>query len=95
MPKRGTIFFASDFVLDPWLREVKVELADRGLEIIDGPPQQPPTKTHFAPVDWERFFARANVIVTTTKSSDEANQLWHNDLAVWPEAIKRMGITLD
>lgn len=65
---RGTIFFASDYVLDAMLRDVKQELASRGFRIVEGPRQHPPVNTHFPPTDWERLFRGTDVIVTSTKS---------------------------
>lgn len=68
MSNRGVVFVSSDYLLDPWLRELGGDLHLRGYEVIEGPPQRPPAKIEYAAADWPRWFGRADVIVTTTHS---------------------------
>lgn len=69
MGTRGTIFIGSDFILDnPWLKEVGVELVNRGFSVVHGPEQRPPVRTQFAPSEWKRLFGTTDVIIMTTRS---------------------------
>lgn len=69
MSSRGTIFIASDFILDePWLAEIAAALTQRGYEVIHGPTQKPPKRTEFAREDWDRFFGRTDIILSTVRS---------------------------
>ena len=69
MASRGTIFIASDFILDdPWLEQISSGLAQCGYEIIHGPAQKPPKRTEFPREDWERYFGHTDIILSTTRS---------------------------
>lgn len=67
MPK-GVALVTSDFILDPWLQQVAAGLTERGFEVIQGPKQAPPRKTEFGAEDLPRYFAPADLVVTTTRS---------------------------
>ncbi len=64
----GTVFVASDFILDERLAVVAAELERRGYRIVRGPVQKPPAKTVFAAADHPRFFGATDVILTSTRS---------------------------
>lgn len=69
MSQRGTIFIASDYILDdPWLTEIAIELERRGMTVIRGPKQQPPARMEFARADWERYFGKADVILSSSRA---------------------------
>ena len=64
----GVVFVASDYSLDPSLDKIRTALRQRGFEVIDGPPHRSAGVTRFPVADWDRYFGRAAVIVTTTRS---------------------------
>lgn len=68
MSGAGVALVTCDFILDPWLDEIADRLADRGFEVLRGPPQQPPAKTKFEGEDITRLFGRSDIVVTTTRS---------------------------
>lgn len=68
MARSGVVFVASDFILDHVLDEISGHLREAGYEVIQGPRQVPPIKTEFAREEWQRYFGRTDVIVTTTRS---------------------------
>lgn len=78
MTSPPTIFIASDYLVEPpWMVEIKAEVARRGYTVIAGPPPRPPARTEFAATDLERYFGRADFILTTTKTGIPAAVLEH------------------
>jgi phosphoglycerate dehydrogenase-like enzyme len=68
MQPTRTALVTSDFILDPWLEQVTDGLRQRGFEVVRGPQQKPPHKTQFQGDDLARYFANADLVVTTTRS---------------------------
>lgn len=64
----GTIFIATDFILDAKLDAIADALRARGHRVIRGPAAQPPAKTVFARGDWINFFGGTDIILTSTRS---------------------------
>lgn len=64
----GTIFIATDFVLDPSLDAAAAQLQARGHRVIRGPKALPGRHTLFERADHERYFGSADVMVISTRS---------------------------
>ncbi len=68
MSRTGLVLVTSDFILDRWLDQVADTLRERGFEVLRGPKQVPPAKTRFAAEDLPKYFAHADIVITTTRS---------------------------